>query len=112
MAFKDRISRDISVVFMNQGQFGETHYWDGFPIQCVPDEEEALKRKNNNVNDVSWDNNIRNILLHTPLSGFPGGEPTPNSQHILDNRAYKILSVDCDCGMLEIMLAALESREY
>ena len=47
--------------------FGETHYWNGFPIICVPDDEESLKRKNNNVNDISWDHNTRVMLIHTSL---------------------------------------------
>ena len=63
VSLKDRIERDISNVFMNMDHFAEVHYWNGFAITCVPDEEAALKRKNNNVNDISWDNNSREILI-------------------------------------------------
>ena len=112
MALKDRISRDIGRVFMNFSHFGETHYWNGIPIVCVPDEEEALKRKNNNVNDISWDSNTRNILIHTPLAGFPGGkEPEPNTHVVFDKRPMKVLSVVHNMGMLGIQLAAVEPRE-
>ena len=73
MALKDRIADDINKIFMNQDHFAEIHYWNGIEITCVPDDEDSLKRKNNNVNDISWDNNTREILIHTPLLTFPGG---------------------------------------
>lgn len=111
MSLKERIHDDITRCFMRQDQFGETHYWNGVAIQCVPDDEEALKRKNNNVNDISWDNNSRNILLHTPLEGFPGGEPEPNTQVVFDRKTMFILSVTNNMGMLDIELLARDPRE-
>jgi len=111
MALKDRIAVDVHRVFMRMDHFGETHYWNGEEITCIPDEEEALKRKNNNVNDISWDQNTRNMLIHTPLDDFPGGEPEPNTHVIFDRRPMKVLSVDRAMGMLHIMLVALDPRE-
>ncbi len=112
MAFKDRVEHDIHRVFMNMNHYGETHYWNGMEIVCVPDDEEALKRKNNNVNDISWDNNIREVLIHTPLEGFPGGrEPEPNTHIVFDTRPMKILDVKHNIGMLDILLTALDPRE-
>ena len=46
MALKDRIAEDIDRIFMQQDHFAETHYWNGYAITCVPDDEESLKRKN------------------------------------------------------------------
>ena len=112
MAFKDRVKHDIHRVFMNMNHYGETHYWNGMEIVCVPDDEEALKRKNNNVNDISWDNNIRDVLIHTPLEGFPGGrEPEPNTHIVFDTRPMKVLDVKHNIGMLDILLTALDPRE-
>ena len=112
MALKDRISDDISRVYMNQDHFAEIHYWDGAAIVCVPDEEEALKRKNNNVNDISWDNNIREILIHTPLADFPGGrEPEPNTQVVFDKRTMWVRDVQHNMGMIHILLSARDTRE-
>ena len=111
MSLKDRIARDNHRVFMNMDHFAETHYWNGIPIECVLDEEEALKRKNNNVNDISWDNNNRQILVHTPLDTFPGGkEPEPNTQIMFDKRAMMVLYVDHNMGMLDIQLMARDPR--
>lgn len=98
---------------MRQDHFAETHYWNGCEIICVTDEQEALKRKNNNVNDISWDNNTRSILLHTPLATFPGGEePEPNTHVMFDNRPMKILEVANNMGVLDITLTAMDPREY
>lgn len=112
MALKDRIAEDINRIFMQMDHFAETHYWNGYEITCVPDDEEALKRKNNNVNDISWDNNIREILIHTPLDGMPGGtEPEPNTHVMFDKRPMKVLDVQHNMGLLDILLTALDPRE-
>jgi len=112
MALKDRIADDINKIFMNQDHFAEIHYWNGIEITCVPDDEDSLKRKNNNVNDISWDNNTREILIHTPLLTFPGGrEPEPNTHVMFDTRPMKVLDVQHNMGLLDIMLVALDPRE-
>ena len=112
MALRDRVANDIMRCFMRMDHFGETHFWNGIEIVCVPDEEEALKRKNNNVNDISWDNNIRDLLIHTPLESFPGGrEPEPNTHIMFDDRPMKVLSVDHNMGVLGIRLSAFDPRE-
>ena len=98
---------------MRQDHFGETHYWNGIPIVCVPDEEEALKRKNNNVNDISWDNNMRNLLIHTPLATFPGGRaPEPNTQVMFDKKPMTVLQVVHNMGVLGIYMIARDPREF
>lgn len=112
MSLKARIAEDIQRIFMQQDHFAEIHYWNGTEIVCVPDDEESLKRKNNNVNDISWDNNMRTILLHTPLVGFPGGrEPEPNTHIVFDRRSMKVLDVQHNMGMLDILLTAIDPRE-
>lgn len=109
---RDRIARDINNCFMRMDHFAETHYWNGVEIICVPDEEEALKRKNNNVNDISWDPNTRTLLIHTPLEDFPGGrEPEPNTQVMYDDRSMKVLDVQRNMGLLDITLTVPDPRE-
>lgn len=111
MSLKDRIAKDVTRIFMQHDHFAETHYWNGIEIECVTDEEEAIKRKNNNVNDISWDNNLRNILIHTPLDSFPGGEPEPNTHVVFDQKPMKVLDVSHNMGMLDIRLVAADARE-
>lgn len=113
MSFKDRVARDNHRIFMNMDHFAETHYWNGVEFTCVLDDEEALKRKNNNVNDIGWDNNTRQVLIHTPLDTFPEGkEPEPNTHVMFDKRPMKILEVYNNMGMLDILLIALDPREF
>ena len=113
MSFRDRAAHDISRTFMRTDHFGEEHFWNGISIICVPDEEEAIKRKNNNVNDISWDNNTRNLLIHTPLEDFPGGvEPEPNTHVMFDKKPMKVLEVVHNMGVLGIYLAACDPREF
>ncbi len=112
MALKDRILDDINRVFLNLDHFAEYHYWNGFKILCVPDEEEALKRKNNNVNDISWDSNTRKIVIYVKEQDFPGREaPEPNTQVVFDRRPMRVLDVHINKGMLDILLEARDPRE-
>ena len=113
MSLKDRIENDISRTFMREDHFATTHFWNGQKIVCVVDEEESLKRKNSNVNDISWDNNSRQKLIHTPLKGFPGGkEPEPNTQIVFDKKPMLVLEVLNNMGLLDIWLIARDAREF
>ncbi len=112
MSLKERIAVDINRVFLQMDHFAETHYWNGHAITCVPDEEEALKRKNNNVNDISWDSNTRKIVIYVNESEFPGGQaPEPNTQVMFDRRPMRVLDVHINMGMLDILLESRDPRE-
>ena len=105
MALKDRIADDLTRVFMQEDHFSEKHTWNGRPFFCVTDEEAALKRKNNNVNDISWDNNTTETLMYVPRASWPG-RAVPNEHGIFDGQMMKILQVQDDMGMLAILLVA------
>lgn len=109
MALKDRIHDDIGRVFMNMQHFAEEHTWNGYLFKCVMDDETALKRKNNNVVDLSWDNNTTETVIYTPVEGFPG-RVVPNEHVLFDRKPMKILQVQEDMGMYTILLVANESR--
>lgn len=76
---------------------------------CVADEEMALKRKNNNVVDMSWDNNSAEVVLYVEKGVFPG-HTMPNEHGFYDNKPMKILSVNEDMGMLAIALVAFDPK--
>ena len=105
MALKDRIKDDLTRVFMQERHFSEKHTWNGMPFYCVTDDEAALKRKNNNVNDVSWDNNTTETLVYVPEENWPG-RAVPNEHGLFDMRPVKILQVQNDVGMLAILLVS------
>ena len=105
MALKDRIKDDLTRVFMQEEHFSERHTWNGRTFMCVTDDEAALKRKNNNVNDISWDNNTTETLVYVPEENWPG-RAVPNEHGFFDRKPMKILQVQNDMGMLAILLVA------
>lgn len=109
MALIDKISADNSRVFVNQNQFASTHRWNGTDFVCVTDEELALKRKNNNVTDISWDNNSSETVLYVEKAVFPG-RACPNEHGFFDNKPMKILQVNEDMGMLTILLVSNDPK--
>lgn len=109
MALKDRIHADVTRVFMNHGYFAEYHTWNGRRFECVTDEDSALKRKNNNVVDLSWDNNSTETLIYTPKDNFPG-RAMPNEHVIFDSRPMKVLQVQEDGGMYAILLVSFDPK--
>lgn len=103
MALKDRVARDNHNVFMNLDHFAETHTWNGIPFTCVPDDTEALKRKNNNVNDISWDNNTLDKVLFVPEDSLPG-RAQANEFVLFDGVQMRVSDVIDAVGMKEIHL--------
>lgn len=109
MALSDKVARDNLAVFENETHFASRHTWNGIPFTCVTDEETALKRKNNNVVDVSWDNNTTEIVLYVRKEDFPG-RVQPNEHGFFDGKPMKILQKNEDMGMLTITLIAYETK--
>ena len=110
MALKDRIQGDIKRVFINEQHFAEKHTWNGMEFTCVTDDEAALKRKNNNVVDLSWDNNTTETLLYVAESEWPGSTE-PNVHGTFDDKSVRILQIQNDMGMLAILIVANDPRE-
>lgn len=104
MALKDRIASDNHNIFMNQDQFASTHTWNGVAFVCVQDDTEALKRKNNNVNDISWDNNMLDMVLFVPEDSLPA-RAQPNEFILFDDVQMRVSDVIDAIGMKEIHLS-------
>ena len=105
MSLKERIALDLHRVFMQFDHFADYHTWNGRRFLCVTDEESALKRKNNDVNDISWDNNTIETLVYVPVMDWPGRYPVPNDHGFFDGVHMKILQVNNDMDMLCIVLS-------
>ena len=110
MSLKDRIERDRSRVFLRQDHFASIHSWNGVSFTCVTDEEAALKRKNNNVNDISWDNNTIDTLVYVREEDWPGRYPVPNDHGFFDKVHMKIMQVNNDMGMLCVVLSTYSPK--
>lgn len=109
MALIDKVTQDNHNVFQNPNHFSREHTWNGIPFQCVDDEETALKRKNNNVVDINWDNNKRETTLYVCEGDFPG-VLSPNEHGIYDGKYVKILQINRDMGMITITIATDEAK--
>lgn len=109
MSFKDRVAADRNRIFLRQDRFAENHTWNGITFNCVTDEETALKRKNNNVNDISWDNNTRETVVYVRDEDWPGRK-VPNEHGFFDNRHMKIMQIQEDMGMLTIVLSTVSPK--
>ena len=106
MALNEKILRDRLKVFTRKKHFAEEHTWNGAPFLCVVDEDAALKRKNNNVNDVSWDNNTIETMIYVRKEDWPGRDPVPNEWGYFDTMYMKILQRQLDGGEWTIVLSA------
>ncbi len=104
MSLRDRIDTDRARVFINPNHFGTEHTWNGIRFSCVVDEDTALKRKNNNVNDISWDNNTIETMIYVREEDFPG-RPVPNEFGYFDGAMMRMLQVQKDEGVYTIVLA-------
>lgn len=113
MGLKERMEADIDRIFVNEDQFATVHYWNGKKILCVTDEEEALKRKNNNIADISWQANTRTVLIYVNASQFSDCPEAvePNTHVFFDRKPMRVLSVGENYGMLSILLEAKDPRE-
>lgn len=109
MALKDRIQADIGRVFMNFNHFAEEHTWNNVPITCVVDDYTALKRKNNNVVDLSWDNNTTERLIYTPVDAFPF-RLQPNEAIFFDGQPMKVFQYNEDMGIYTILLSSNDPK--
>lgn len=103
MALKDRILSDNHKIFMNKDHYGEDHTWNGVPFVTVPDDEVRLKRKNNNVNDISWDGNTLDKVIFVPEDSLPA-RAQANESVILDGVQMRVIDVIDAVGMKEIHL--------
>ena len=109
MALTDKIADDRERIFINLQHFASEHTLNGIRFLCVTDEETALKRKNNNVVDISWDNNTTETVLYCRKEDFPG-KVTPNEHGIFDKQYVKILQKNEDMGMLTITLVSADAK--
>ncbi len=109
MSLHDRLEADINRVFLNETQFATWHSWEGTQILCVVDNDLALKRKNNNVVDISWDPNSTEILLYAKESDF-ARKPHPQQTVMFDRTQYTVMQVSGDAGILEILLSGREGK--
>lgn len=113
MSLKERIPNDIHRVFLNQDHFGTKHTWNGVEVECVIDDDQLIKRKNNNVVDNSWGENNGEKLVFIAAHYFRDGlirKPEPNQLIYFDGRQYRISQIIDAVEMYDITIRIPEAR--
>lgn len=111
MSLRENIFSDISTVFMRDDEFAEDHIFNGKLIRCMVDQDSNLKRKNNNVLDISWDTNRTELHLYIPDSQLDT-RPEINTEVLLDGESWRILSCDAEMGMYVVTLTQYATRYF
>lgn len=98
MSFKDLIKEDLTI-FINPDEFGEDHIIDGKVVNVVIDNE-TLKSRNTN----EYDGFIKADILYFAKKEDVLKEPIPENIQLFDGILYKILDVNIDSGVYEVIL--------
>ena len=111
MSFKDMVAADISAVFLNPDEFGETHILEGRKCTCVvsgwaTDDRKAAIQGGKRTPDGLHGDFITVCVAASDLDKVPV-EGTPFR---MDGKRYKVDKCTNDMGMLTIELGAYGMR--
>ena len=105
-AFKDAVSRDAEMVFVNIDEFADKHVINGREVVCVVDE--------NVIDDVKWtlNNPVEGVFDHTFTIYIRTGVlercPVENEILRLDGKICLVRKVSDEMGLLVISAEAKE----
>ena len=96
MSLKDEIEKDIDNVFLDLGDFADTHLVEGRDILCVLDAE-TLKTRQGSA-EITVDEST--LLLFAKESDLPKRQKVLN----IDHKDYLVDDWKINAGMVEIAL--------
>ena len=99
MNFKDLVKQDISTVFLNTEEFGETHRIEGQRIPVVIDNDELIKLKQGQILGLV----DADILIFGRREDFPE-KMNPGRLLNVDGREMIVTNTGVDMGMIEVAL--------
>lgn len=121
MSFKDMVEADIANVFLNDDEFAEIHTvkYDGAVYENIPI---VLTKAKEMKRPVTVDDHAEGIhkvtaTVHISLSDLNGVIPEQKREIGIDDgeavektyfRPYKILTSDCEMGMIVLELEAFD----
>ena len=97
MSFKDLVKNDISNVFMNIDEFGETHNIDGEDVTCIVDDD---KLKENAIKSGTYKGEK---LIYVPLTSLQG-RYVQGARIELDGDTFYVSDTAEDMGMITLTL--------
>ena len=116
MSFKDMVARDNEKVFMNLGEFAETHdvWYDGTLYEGISCVISQLKQQDRVVTmrDHAQGIYLVTSVFHCPLEALGGNVPEKGSKiRISDGdfmRDFYVGQSGCDLGMIRLELEAFD----
>lgn len=94
MDFKDQLAADVSAVFLNPDEFGETHVIDGQSVTCVIDQDSDGQF----AGDVSDGIYVVTKRIHV-REGDLAKVPKQGKLLVIDGDPYVCLSISREMGM-------------
>lgn len=116
MSFKDMVAADNASVFMNLGEFAETHdvEYDGElyeGISCVISQLKEQDRTTT-MRDHGQGIYLVTAIFHCPLDSLGGNVPEKGTKIRIDRdgfmKDYYVAQSGCDLGMIRLELEALD----
>lgn len=116
-AFKDAVQEDLSSVFLNLGEFAETHtvYYDSEEYPDVPMILTGLSEKERVRQTISdHAQGLYKVIrvLHCDIAAIGGKQPEQGCKLGIDDdgfvRNYYVTSSVCEMGMLRVELEVID----
>jgi hypothetical protein len=107
MGFKDMVAADISAVFLNPDEFGETHNLNGTDCVCVISGDETDKRSAALLDSRRTPDGLSGdfVTVCVKASDLPY-IPKMGTNFKVDGKLYKVDTCTNDMGMLTMTLGA------
>jgi hypothetical protein len=110
MNFKDMVAEDISGVFLNLEEFGDTHTIGKKETICVIDEERFQNKQRNRTKSLENDGLfIEGMTLFIEKSFFKY-PPHSGEKILVDGVRYLVEETKEDMGLLEIDLTRYDEK--
>ena len=116
MSFKDMVQADNSSVFMNLGEFAETHdiQYDGQLYEDVPCVISQLKEQDRvtKMRDHGEGIYLVTSVFHCPLESIGGNVPEKGTKFGISDddfmRWFYVAQAGCDLNMIRLELEAMD----
>lgn len=107
MSFKEQVAADISAVFLNPDEFGETHNLQGVDCTCIIFGDETERRKpTGRRGNVHSTEGLHGDFVKICVRAGIIEEPEQGQNFKVDGKLFKVDTCTNDMGMLTIELGA------
>lgn len=104
MGFKEMVEADIYGVFINGGEFADTHNLDG--VECLAVVEYDQTKKRSTLSSRNFEGLHGDFVTVAVKRSELARIPAQGQNFKLDGKLYKVISTNDDMGVLTIELGA------